>query len=307
MFCANCGTEIPDESTTCPNCGEAPTITATAAPIDAKSEQKKIQKMSKAQYKDAKKVYKAARKAAGKSRVPSVILCIVIAVVLVAGGAFAMWFKLSPKSTDLANDKATLQEQVDKLKTENDELKAQIEKLQKDADDQAAKKEETKTQSTVAEKLVGEWKASSFDSTTTKYACYGGKAKLSDVSIKIKSVDEEAGQIIADVAVLYHGHDRTKLKADVQSSNEDELVKQADVVGTLKDGVFSFELAVDESYGNNSGLLITGELSEASSNSGIMSGFGKSSGTEPTVLLSVSSYFQSLSSAVTDVFTMKKL
>jgi len=75
MICANCGTEIPDESILCPNCGSDPIATVSAvveepAPAKSTSSQATINysKLSKAQYKDAKAAYKAARKASSVKR-----------------------------------------------------------------------------------------------------------------------------------------------------------------------------------------------------------------------------------------------
>lgn len=300
MICANCGAEIPDDSSLCPICASDPIATVSAtvaepAPAQNAANQATINysKLSKAQYKDAKAAYKAARKAAGKSRAPLVVTCIILALVLAAGGAFAMWWYLNPKIENLTTENADFKTQVEKLTAENKEL---TQKLAEYENGNATPSNNT------GNPLIGAWKVDSFDSTTEHFACFGGKAKQASVRINIKEIDEAKGTIKADLAVVYHAHDRSKLKADTDSSPDDVVLEFADAEGVFADDAFTFELAVDSKFGNNSGIVVSGLMTTADANTSM---FGTQTAGTSTFQLSVKSYYQSLTNAITDTYLMK--
>ena len=298
MICANCGTEIPDESILCPNCGSDPIATVSAvveepAPAKSTGSQATINysKLSKAQYKDAKAAYKAARKAAGKSRVPLVVLCVILALALAVGGAVAAWFYLNPKVENLTNENKELQAQVEKLTTENKELSNKIAEYEKGNN-------VTPSNTDTTNPLIGSWKVDSFENTTMNPACYGGKAKQASVRINIKEIDSTKGTILADLSVVYHGHERSKLKGDMDSSSDDVVLEFTNVEGTFADDAFTFELPVDSKYGNNSGIVVSGLLTTSDA-SGALGNSASSS-----FQISVKSYYQSLTNAITDTYIM---
>ncbi|MDO5116998.1 MAG: zinc-ribbon domain-containing protein [Eggerthellaceae bacterium] len=300
MICASCGTEIPDDSILCPNCGSDPIATVSAvveepAPAKSASNQAPINysKLSKAQYKDAKAAYKAARKAAGKSRAPLVVLCIILALALAAGGAVAAWFYFNPKVENLTNENKELQTQVEKLTTENKELSQKIAEYEKDGNNVTPSNPDT------TNPLIGAWKVDSFDNTTMNPACYGGKAKQASVRVNIKEIDATKGTIIADLSVVYHGHERNKQKGDMDSSTDDVVLEYTNVEGTYADDAFTFELPVDSKYGNNSGIVVSGLMTTSDATSVL----GNS--TSSSFQLSVKSYYQSLTNAITDTYIMK--
>lgn len=300
MICANCGAEIPDDSLVCPICESEPIATVAAAvaepaPAQSAANQATINysKLSKAQYKDAKAAYKAARKAAGKSRAPLVVTCVILALVLAIGGAVAAWFYFNPKIETLNTENAELKTQVEKLTAENKELTDKLAEYEKGGN---------VTPSTDTDNpLIGAWKVDSFESTIERFACFGGKAKQASVRINIKEIDEANGTIKADLAVIYHAHDRSKLKADTDSSAEDAMLEYTDVEGVFADDAFTFELPVDNKYGNNSGIVVSGLMTTADANATM---FGNQAAGS-MFQLSVKSYYQSLTNAITDTYLMK--
>lgn len=305
MICTHCEAEIPDDSVVCPICDSDPRETVTASFAEPAQTQKSnaqtinYSKLSKAQYKDAKAAYKAARKAAGKSRAPLVVVCIILALALAAGGAFAMWYYQNPKIENLTSENKELQGQVEKLTAENKELSQKIADYEKE---NGNGNNVTPSNVDTDNPLLGAWKVDSFDNTTQNYACNGGKAKQASVRINIKEIDSEKGTITADLSVVYHGHDRSKLKADTDSSSDDVVLEYTDVEGDYADDAFTFELPVDSKYGNNCSIVVSG-LMTTSDASGSMFGSKASSSFQ----LSVKSYYQSVldKNAITDTYIMK--
>lgn len=287
MICRRCGYEFDDDALACLRCGtpvaaEMPTED-TEAQLQRQKEDEQYRKNAKKRYRGAKSEYKRARKAAGKSRAPLVIICIIVGLLLAAAGAFGTYFIMNQKLTEMKNQNTELQGKLDKIQADADKAKAE---------EEAAKAAAEKLRTTV----IGTWGFSSFDGATingkSDSACQSGKESGSDVSISFASFTDN--KVVADITVLYHGHEANSGSGSWRSPDEVRTFKEEH--GVYENGTITFTIDSAEvdtqgkTLSNGSKIVVKCTLSADFT----------------SMTVKVSSYFESDADYVEDSYTLRK-
>ena len=275
MKCPSCGADVPEGAKFCRSCGgplgddrDATTVrrpVAETVPAPAPSPRPEGPDDG-----DGPK----GRRRGGKSRAAKVIGACLAGALLVGAGAGAVWFLMDEQARKTGEQVEELQGQLDEM---SERLEEEAERADAaEADAAAAAGQDTPDQPSApaagtgdsgedddesdngVQSFVGTW-TGELSSIKSSYAnCYG--ASEHPLKITIKSIDENTGQLKADVEVLYHGHE--SVRTDTDSSEGDRVMEFEDLTGTFsRDDGFELFANVD---GDSSYVKIEADIEQYS-------------------------------------------
>lgn len=327
MFCSKCGSEVSDGATFCGTCGAemlgASTMPMAAAGADQTSVMPTMagaypQGAPDGLYGAGGQDWQPQEEPPKKSKKGKVIAIIIAVLVLMGLGAGVAWYFTNQFYQDkLAAEQsasAAVSAQADQVSVEASEPSAASGGeedgfnssfangglLVSDSDDasladgadsasSSGGPSDTVDAAGDADSYVGTWTGEmTSTSTRAKYNCYGATGNPLVLTI---TGNETTGQITADAKMLLHGHNINELTSDVDKHDADKMIELKNLVGTFKDGNFTFKRELDADY--------PGSTVEIRVSTGEKNG-------ERVLICEVERDSDSMMDRVTDVYELKK-